>query len=645
MADAVLKQTNRSIVLDSPLGPDALIATYFEADEHLSQLFRFRLELLSKQTIQPKDILGKGITVELQTLEGTEEKKRRVFHGIVVRFAPGPMWRNGYRNFHAELVPWTWFLTRTTDCRIFENKKAPDIIEKIFQDLGFSDFEKHMTEQHPTREYCVQFRETDFNFVSRLMEEEGIFYFFKHEKGKHTMVLADNKSAYLDCEDKEVAYTDHPTVKKHIGRWEPAYSYRSGKWTQRDYNFKTPQDKLEVKKNTLLDTPKAQSYELYDFPGVYTKKGDGEGLTKLRMEEEETSYHRVDGESDCWSFLPGHTFKLTKHDCKDEENKSYVLTSVRHVAADNSHFTSEGPGREYRNSFACIPDSVVYRPPRTTPKPVVHGIQTAVVTGPSGEDIHTDEYARVRVRFFWEREGMDSLWARVSQPWAGKTWGVQFIPRIGMEVVVDFLEGDPDRPVIVGTVYNADNMPPYKLTDNKTQSGCKTRSTTGGGDSNFNELRFEDKKGSEEVYFHAEKDFKRVVENNDSLKVGYDKMSPGKQDIEIFGNRTTTIETGNDNLTLKVGSKTTTVMAGSITYTAMQSITLQCGASIISMTPASISLTSGAITLTASGAITQTAGGAFMATAGGVMTLTAGGAATLTAGGPCTIHGLPPIIA
>ena len=226
---------------------------------------------------QPKDILGKGITVELQTLEGTEEKKRRVFHGIVVRFAPGPMWRNGYRNFHAELVPWTWFLTRTTDCRIFENKKAPDIIEKIFQDLGFSDFEKHMTEQHPISRVLRAVPRNRFQLRLAPDGRGRHVLLLQAREGKHTMVLADNKSAYLDCEDKEVAYTDHPTVKKHIGRWEPAYSYRSGKWTQRDYNFKTPQDKLEVKKNTLLDTPKAQSYELYDFPGIYTKKGDGEG--------------------------------------------------------------------------------------------------------------------------------------------------------------------------------------------------------------------------------------------------------------------------------------------------------------------------------------------------------------------------------
>ena len=634
MADVVLKQTNRSIVLDSPLGTDALIATYFDGEEHVSQLFRYNLELLSKRTIQPKDILGKGITVQLQTLEGTKEHKRRLFHGIVVRFAPGPMWRNGYRSFHAELVPWTWFLTRTTDCRIFENKTASEIIERIFQDLGFSDFEMRLTEQHPTREYCVQFRETDFNFVSRIMEEEGIFYFFKHERGKHTMVLADSKSAYLDCEDKEIAYTDHPTVKNQISRWSPAYSYKSGKWTQRDYNFKTPKDKLEAKKNTLLDTPKAQSYELYDFPGLYIKKGDGDGLTKLRMEEEEAAYHRVDGESDCRTFLPGHKFKLTEHDCKDEENKTYVLTSVRHVATDHSHFAGEGIDPEYRNSFTCIPDSVVYRPPRTTPKPVVHGIQTAVVTGPSGEDIHTDEYARVRVRFFWEREGLDSLWARVSQPWAGKTWGVQFIPRIGMEVIVDFLEGDPDRPVIVGTVYNADNMPPYKLTDNKTQSGWKTRSTTGGGDANFNELRFEDKKGSEEVYFHAEKDFNRVVENNDTLKVGSAQAEEGSQTIEIWKDRTQKIKTGNETLKVEMGNQSTTLSMGNqstkldlgaSTHEAMQSIELKVGQSSVKIDQMGVTIKGMMITIDGQvqtqvkGVMTQVIGSAMLQLSGGIV--------------------------
>ncbi len=644
MANPIIKQGNRWITVDSPLGEDTLIPTYFEGDEAISHLFAYRLELVSNMaSIAPESILGKDITIYLRR----SQDEKRVFHGRINSFAAGPMWSHGYRHYQAEVVPWTWFLTRTTDCRIFEDEKVPDIIEKIFKDLGFSDFDLAGVDKgkHPKREYCVQYRETDFNFVSRLMEEEGMFYFFKHETGKHTMVIADKTSAYLDCVEKEVKFWAHQDESNAIMRWQRRQSYKPGKWAQRDYNFETPNDKLNTSKNTLLNIPQAPKYEMYDYPGIYINKGDGDNATTWRMEGEEAGFEIVEGGSDCQPFSPGYKFKMKKHECADEEGKSWVILSTHHVANDYTHLAGEGPPPEYHNSFTCMPDSRIFRPERVTPKPVIHGAHTAFVTGPAGEEIHTDKYARIRASFHWEREGYDSCWMRVVQSWAGKQWGTQFIPRVGMEVVVNFLEGDPDRPIVVGCVYNADYMPTYALPGDKTQSGWKTRSTTGGGSSDFNELRFEDKKGQEEVYFHAEKDFKRVVENNDSLKVGLDKMSPGKQDIEIWGNRTTDIDQGNDTLTLKMGSKTTTVMMGSITYTAMQSITLQCGASIISMTPASISLTSPAITLTAAGAITQTAGGAFIATAGGVMTLTAGGAATLTAGGPCTIHGLPPIIA
>jgi type VI secretion system secreted protein VgrG len=354
------------------------------------------------------------------------------------------------------------------------------------------------------------------------------------------------------------------------------------------------------------------------------------------MEAEEAGFDVVEGGSDCQPFSPGYKFTMKKHECSDEEGKSWVILSTHHIATDYTHIAGEGPTPEYHNTFTCMPDSRIFRPERTTRKPVVHGPHTAFVTGPSGEEIHTDEYARIRAKFHWEREGYDSCWMRVSQSWAGKQWGTQYIPRVGMEVIVEFLEGDPDRPIVVGCVYNADYMPPYALTGNKTQSGWKTRSTTGGGSSDFNELRFEDKKGQEEVYFHAEKDFTRVVENNDSLKVGMDKKMPGKQDIQIWGNRTTNIEMGNDDLTLKMGSKTTTVTLGSITYTAMQSITLRCGASSITLSPASITLMSPTITVQAAAAATVTAGATLM--------LQAGAAATLTSGGICTVHGMPLII-
>ncbi len=622
-----VKQEKRWLRIDSPLGEDSLIGTYFDAEEALSTLFCYRLSVISPlPAIKPEDILGKTLTVKV----GREPSEPRHFNGYVSRFTAGSVRERGYRQYDLEIVPWLWFLRRTSDCRIFENKKVPEIIQQVFSDAGFSDFDlSGIKGQHPKREYCVQFRETDFNFVSRLMEEEGIFYFFKHEPGKHTAVLADQTSAYLDCtEDYEVEYRAPSHVLRKVTRWRNGAEFRSGKWAQRDYNFKTPSDKLHTNKNTLLNVPKSTSYELFDYPGLYVNKGDGDNLTKLRMEEEEARYQLVEGESDCLHFQPGYKFKLTKHDAPSEEGQTRVLVSTRHLVSDYTHISGEGLETQYSNSFTCMPESRVFRPPRTAPKPLVHGAQIGFVTGPAGEEIHTDKYGRIRVHFPWEREGYDSIWMRVSQSWAGKNWGTQFIPRVGMEVVVDFLEGDPDRPLCVGCVYNADYMPPYELTDNKTQSGWKTRSTTGGGSSDFNELRFEDKKGQEEVYFHAEKDFTRVVENNDSLKVGVDKKMPGKQDIEIWGDRTTNIDMGNDNLTLKMGSKTTTVALGSITYTAMQSITLQCGASIISITPASITLMSPTITVTA----------------GATLMLQAGAAATLTSGGICTVHGMPLII-
>ncbi|MGH6929847.1 MAG: type VI secretion system Vgr family protein, partial [Dongiaceae bacterium] len=537
MAGISIKQAGRWIKVDSPLGPDTLIPTYFEGDEEISSLFTYRLELISSMTsITPESVLGKDMTVHLFRPDG----KTRVFHGRIVRFAAGSMWSHGNRRYHCELVPWTWFLTRTTDCRIFEDEKVPDIIEKIFGDLGFSDYDMSGVDKgkHPKREYCVQYRETDFNFVSRLMEEEGMYYFFKHEEGKHTMVLADKVSAYLDCEDKEVRFGASQDEKNAITRWQRGYSYKPGKWAQRDYNFKTPSDSLNTNKNTLLSVPQAQKYEMYDYPGLYINKGDGDNVTTWRMEAEEAVYEICEGESDCQPFSPGYKIKVSNHECDDEEGKTWVILSTHHVATDYTHLAGEGAAPEYRNSFTCMPDSRLYRPPRKTPKPIVYGPHTAFVTGPAGEEIHTDEYARIRVNFHWEREDKKSMWSRVSQSWAGKKWGTQFIPRIGMEVIVEFLEGDPDRPIVTGCVYNADYMPPYALTGNKTQSGWKTRSTTGGGSSDFNELRFEDKKGQEEVYFHAEKDFNRVVENNDTLKVGFDKKDKGDQTIEVFNSQT-----------------------------------------------------------------------------------------------------------
>ncbi len=573
------KQDTRLLSLTTPLGPDVLLVRGFSGREELSRLFRFQLDLLSEnETIAAKDIVGKAVTL---TVSHTDQAPR-YFNGVVNRFVAAGASSRGFRAYRAEVVPWLWFLTRTADCRIFQKKTVPEIIEQIFGDLGYTDYKPDLSATYEKWEYCVQYRETDFNFVSRLMEHEGIFYYFKHENGKHTMMLCDAKKCYQDCAEKEVLYSGGSQAANHISLWEHQYEFRSGKWAMTDYNFETPSTSLMVNTSTLVKLPGNDKFEIYDYPGEYEIKSQGTNEVKVRMEEEEVGYDVVTGASQCCTFSPGYKFTLKEHDI-DAENAEYLLVGVHHSATDTS-YTDGGPS-EYSNSFSCIPQSVLFRPARQTPKPIVQGPHTAVVVGPKGEEIYTDKYGRVKVQFFWDREGKKdentSCWVRVGTPWAGKQWGMIHIPRIGQEVIVAFQEGDPDLPIIVGSVYNAEQMPPFALPDNKTQSGMRSRSTLKGADTEFNELRFEDKKGSEDIYFHAEKDFHRVVENNDDLKVGSSdsKHCPeGSQTISVWKDRTTTIETGNETLTVKKGNRTTTIEKGDDTHdvkTGKRTVTVQ----------------------------------------------------------------------
>lgn len=513
-----LKQAPRLLTLKTPLGADVLELVAFSGREEISRLFSFQLEMISdNNAISAAQIVGKNVTFGVKLADDSP----RPFNGVVMRFVAGDEDRKGRRNYRAEVVPWLWFLTRTSDCRIFQKKTAVEIIEQIFKDLGFSDFEKsEIKGQHPKREYCVQYRETDFNFVSRLMEEEGIFYFFKHADGKHTLVMADQKGAYTDCKESEVEYprdAGSRAVKDHITHWEHRYEFRTGKWAQTDYNFedhpargeKTPANLMMAKQSTTVSLDNIQKYEFYDYPGTYEKKDQGDTYTKTRMEEEEAGYDVISAASTCRSFTPGGKFKIKAHLSKSEEGKKYAITAIEHRANEpGAYETGEPDTFDYVNTFVCIPDSVSFRPPRVTAKPVIHGSQTAVVDGPPGEEIYPDKYGRVKVQFYWDREGKrddkTTCWIRCMQTMAGKGWGSMFIPRIGQEVVVSFLEGDPDRPLITGLVYNADQMPPYPLPDEKTKSYIKTNSTKGGD--GFNELRFEDKKGSEQIFMHAQKD-------------------------------------------------------------------------------------------------------------------------------------------
>jgi type VI secretion system secreted protein VgrG len=552
---AAYTQDKRLTAVTTPLGKDVFLLTAFAGQEDMSRLFFYQLDFLSeKDNLAAKDIVGK----EVGWVVNRADKEPRYFHGVVSRFATGGLLTRGLRQYRAVVVPWLWFLTRTTDCRIFQEKTAPDIIQQIFKDLGFSAFELKLTASYVKRQYCVQYRETDFNFVSRLMEQEGIFYFFRHEKAKHTLVLADQKTAYKDCPEKEVVYSVGSTLPSHLTRWEHGYEFRSGKYAQKDYNFETPSTDLMTKSTTVVPLPDNKKFEIYDYPGDYRQKAEGGELTKIHMEEEEVAYDVVEGESTCSTFTPGGKFVLKKYDFAAEEGKGYVITSVRH-SARNTSYTAGGPeGEDYRNSFTCIPDSVTFRPARSTPRPVVQGPQTAVVVGPANEEIYTDKYGRVKVQFHWDREGKkddkSSCWIRVAENWAGKNWGIVFNPRIGQEVIVDFLEGDPDRPIITGRVYNAEQMPPYELPANQTQSGIKTRSSKEGTTANFNEIRFEDKKDKEEFVIHAERNLSETVEVNESVSIGND------QTIHVFHNRSVTVGGGKNNKdTKKDGTFTETI--------------------------------------------------------------------------------------
>jgi type VI secretion system secreted protein VgrG len=654
----LFKQENRQLTLSTPLGEDVLLLTSFGGEEQLSRLFSYRLQMLSaNDALTASDLVGKNVTWAVQRIDGDP----RYFNGLVNRFSAGALKMKGLRQYTIEVVPWLWFLTRTADCRIFQNKSVPDIVEQIFKDLGFTAFEMAVKGPHPKWDYCVQYRETDFNFVSRLLEQEGIFYWFRHDNGKHTLVLSDQKSAYQDCAENEVEYSDGSLAPNHIGSWEHHYEFRPGKWSQTDYNFETPSTSLKTAAPTVVKLPGVDKFEIYDYPGEYEKKGEGEPDTKIRMEEEEVSHDVVRGTSTCCTFTPGGKFTLQAHDCPSEQGKTYVIVSVQHWATVEESYSSNGTGENYRNTFTCIPESVTFRPARITPKPIVQGPQTAVVVGPAGEEIYTDKYSRVKVQFHWDREGKknekSSCWVRVSTLWAGKQWGVIHIPRIGQEVIVDFLEGDPDRPIIVGSVYNAEHMPPYGLPGNKTQSGIQSRSSLGGSAANFNEIRFEDKNGSELVTIHAEKDQSIGVEHDEAHWVGHDRKKnidhdetthvkhdrtetvDNNETITVHGNRTETVdkdetikihqnrtETVDQNETITVsGSRTRSVSKNeTVTVTLMRTHTVGINEAIT--VGAAQEVTVGAFrALTVGGAQTTTIGASHSVTVGANQTVKVGG--------------------
>jgi type VI secretion system secreted protein VgrG len=550
--------------ITTPLGKDLLFHA-MHAREELGRVGEWRLDLLSlKHDINLDKVLGQSVTVKL----ALQDDSTRYFNGYVTRFSQGGM-RGKYRRYYATVRPWLWFLSRTADCRIFQEKTVPQIIEKIFSEHPTASFKNSLTGSYATWTYCVQYRETDLNFVCRLMEQEGIYFYFKHEDGKHTMVLADSYSAHEaiagEAKVPFIAPEDlaRPDIE-HVSSWTLTREIQPGAYVHDDYDFERPSVDLTAKKT--ISRPHAQSSgEVYDYPGEYLQKADGDAAAAVRLDEYSAQFETAQAATNCKRIGTGSLFTLEKAARADQDGEHLIVAATYDLEFSDYEAMPDRGGTEYQCSFVAMPSKQQFRAQRLTPKPSVQGPQTAVVVGPGGDEIYTDQYSRVKVVFHWDREGLKkkdencSCWIRVSQPWAGKTWGVIQIPRIGQEVIVDFLEGDPDQPIITGRVYNKEQMPPYALPANKTQSGVKSRSSLSGGPDNFNEIRFEDKKGAEQLFIHAEKNQDIEVENDETHWVGHDRTKTIDNDetTHVKHDRTETVD-NNETITIH-GNRTETV--------------------------------------------------------------------------------------
>jgi len=536
-------QTNRPLQVTTPLGDNVLLVTGFRGHEEISTLFSFELNLIAENStvIDFSQLVGNGIALSVATPGEGEAVEWRYFNGMCARFSQGNR-NEEFTSYYAEVVPQVWLLTRRFQSRIFQQKSVPDILKKVLQ--GF-DCDFQLRGQYEPREYCVQYRETDFDFASRLMEEEGIFYFFKHTDSGHTMIIADSSVAHIDVPGLTKAKYDvvegGSPQGDHIFEWRKTQALRSAKYSLWDHNFQQPTQNLEAKESMMasvqagtvthqLTGQASEPLEIYDFPGGYAVRFDGinpsggeqperlqkilddnKRTVKLRMEAEAVQSLTVHGSSGCRNFVAGQKFTLERH---FDANGDYVLVAVTHDASMVNPYRagSNGADLNYSNIFTCIPYQLPYRPPRRTPKPFVQGVQNALVTGPPGEEIFPDKYGRVKVQFYWDRQGKkdanSSCWLRVGTLWAGKGWGSLNIPRIGQEVIVAFVEGNPDEPVIISSVYNRETMPANTLPDKKVICGLKSNTYKGNGS---NEMSMDDTAGKEKISIHAQYDMDTTV--------------------------------------------------------------------------------------------------------------------------------------
>ena len=656
-------QKDRMCRMTSPLGADALLVRRMRVSEAVSSLFTVELELLSESDDLSFDaIVGKPVAISVEL----NNKKPRWFHGLVSRFAHGGA-KGRFVAYRAEVVPTLWKLTRRSGCRIYQHVSVPDIAKKLFTELGVTEVRQDFAKSYPALEYCVQYRESDFNFVSRLFEDVGISYFFEHGEKADTLVLFDSPHGNAPCPGQATAIyataSDAGGTSGEVSEFHVERLLRAGKYSHTDFNFEQPSLSLHTTTPSSMGIGGNEQFEIYEHPGTFTLPPQGESRAKTRMEAEESASLEARGTSRCAAFTPGYRFDLRGHHRKDT-NDAWVLTEVVHEVVDSVDPEDQG---SYENTFVCRPHSVPLRPLCRTPKPIIYGVQTATVVGAAGQEIDVDPHARVVVQFHWDREGKrdqnSSCRVRVAQNWAGKGWGLIAHPRIGQEVIVEFVEGDPDRPIVTGRVYNGEQTAPYGLPANSTQTGIKTRSSPGGG--GFNELRFEDKAGSELLYVQAQKDRSTLTKNDDSQEVGHDrtrkvvndeKVAIGaNQNIDVTSNRTRTVgadesvtigsnrtkNVGADesstigaNYTQSVGGSRTRSVMGAETVTVALARTHTVGVNEAISVGAAQEVTVGAArTVTVAGSQTTSVGSSHTVTVGGKQDVNVGADRGLTIAG------------
>jgi len=678
----VASHDSRTFELKTPLGKDVLLLKSMRGVEAMSQPFQWDLDLLSeKNDVDPDALLGQKVSVGLTLPNG----KKRFFHGFVSEFSLGG-WVQNYSEYRAVVRPWYWLRCRTADCKIFQEMTVPQIFEDVVKQYGFTDYELKLAGSYEPWEYCVQYRETDFNFLSRLLEQEGIYYFFVHEEGKHTMVLADDPGQHTTLSGYETVPYYAPgggsgggapssssssaassgsrqrRERDHLDAWSWTKAVQPGSFATTDFDFEKPRKSLSGT-STISRKHGHADYEIFDYPAELSKleSSQSEATAKVRIQELQTSYLTAHGRGNTAGLGTGLRFKLDKYPRKDL-NIEYLITQCSYSLTVDSYETGGVPrNEEFAIELEAIDAQTPFRPERRTPKPVVQGAQTAMVVGKAGEEIFTDKYGRVKVQFHWDRYGKQdeksSCWIRVAQVWAGKSWGGIQIPRIGQEVIVSFLEGDPDQPIITGRVYNGDSMPPYGLPGNATQSGIKSRSSKGGGEANFNEIRFEDKKGSEQLTIHAEKNQDVTVENDEVVSIGHDRTETVGHDetITIGNNRTEKVGvnemiTIGSNRTEMVGANETITIGGNRSIAVAKSETasvalqrthnvginetISVGAAQEVNVGAAQTITVGAVQATTVGADQSTnVAGSRSIDVGGDQSVTVGGGHTLTVSG------------